>query len=133
MSLEKVEQSYMLIPKIALDLDEKISIRYCKYSVYTEIALWNEFDNIIHNLSSEVFFQYDQTSFEFNFPLSSSVSSLFNSFFVNKLEYGKPLITNMNESRKLRIIISMKIFFLYAWYPQEAIIKTDILQAAYLY
>ncbi|EAX98088.1 hypothetical protein TVAG_415120 [Trichomonas vaginalis G3] len=130
-SLEKLSEFYQIVPNLARDFDEAIGIRHSKFHVYTELAIWNEFNDLILNLTKKGFFPYDQSSVEFNFPLSESVGSLFTSFFVNKFDYGNSLITNMNESRKLRFMVSMRRFYLYAWHLQTSVIRTDIMQNAY--
>ena len=131
MSLQKIEKFYKVVPKLALDFTEKVGIRHNKYASYMELAIWSQFDDVLHNIKKKVVFPYDQNLFEFNFPLSKPVDSLFNSLFVNKLDYGNSLITNMSESRKLRFMASMRRFFLYSWHLQDAIVRTDILQTAY--
>lgn len=130
-SLEKLKKFYQIVPSLARDFDEAIGVRHSKYHIYSEMALWNEFNDLILNLTKKGFFPYDQSSFEFNFPLSDPVMSLFTSFYVNKFDYGNSLITNMNESRKLRFMVSMRRFYLYAWHLQSSVIRTDIMQNTY--
>ncbi|OHT13900.1 hypothetical protein TRFO_15776 [Tritrichomonas foetus] len=119
------------IPKIANELGESIDIRLTKYKDYLEIAVWDEVNELLRSLVENGLFPFNRSSTHFHFHLSNCINSLFVSPYVNTLNSINDMISNMNQSRHLRFMFSMRRFLYLTWKLQSLIIDTDMLQNAY--
>lgn len=130
-SVGKILKLLSIVPSVSREFSESIFLIHSKYSTLAELSVWNELEMLFHSLVQTGVFPFDRGLHEFSAPLADSVKTLFDSPYINELEMITSILTDVNESKKLRFVTSMKRFFNYAWKLQKAIIITDILQRVY--
>jgi hypothetical protein len=130
-SLNLVIRFLDLIPRVTRDFCESGDIKLVQYGGYMECSILVEVEKLLLTTTHGGLFPYDRAAFNFRFLLSDSVNSVMTAAYVNRLEPLCALMTNMNEGRKLRFVLSARRFVHLTWKIQSEIISTNLLQGAY--
>ena len=128
-SLSGICKFISIIHSVAKEFAESLYIKGTKFFDYVELAIWHQFNEMVK--ADQEIFPYDKCTTTFNFLLSDSVNSLFNSPFVNRISEFKTISENMNEGRKLRFYLALKHFIHLTGQLEDEIIRTNMLQTAY--
>lgn len=128
-SLGKIGDVLDIVHNIVLEFIESLSIRQIRFINCVELSIWKQVEEM---LKADFYsFPYDRSTSSFNFPLSDTVNSLFNSAFVNRITEFDAISENMNEGKKLRFYLALKRFLHYTHQLEDEVIRTNMLQVAY--
>ncbi|EAY06950.1 hypothetical protein TVAG_099900 [Trichomonas vaginalis G3] len=128
-SLGKIGEFINVIHNVSLEFIETLQIRQIRFMNCVELSVWSQVEEM---LKSDVCqFPYDRSTSSFNFVLSDTVNSLFNSAFVNRITEFDAISENMNEGKKLRFFLALKRFLHFTRQLEEEVIRTNMLQVAY--
>ena len=128
-SLGDLGEFLSLVQNASLEFIETLNIKGIKFYDFVELAIWNQIEELIKN--DQGYLPFDKCTIKFNFLLSDSVNSLFNSPFVNRITEFDQISENMNEGRKLRFYLALKRFLHLTHQLEDEIIRTNMLQTAY--
>lgn len=131
-NLSLIGNLFDIVSKLIPEFLESIDAKTDKFYSHMEVSIWNEVIDMITQMTNKGRFPFDHLPYKIPFMFSDSVNSLFTSPYVNDIKVIDSMMTGMNDSRKLRFLLSVRRLLNYTWHLQDEILLTVELQNSYL-